>query len=341
MNLTVIIIIGIAIAFLFDFVNGMNDAANSIATIVATKVLTPFQAVLWAAFFNFAAVFIFHVGVANTVGKGIIDISIINQMKGSAESAYSTYIVVSAVIGAVIWSFFCTKLGLPISVSHALIGGLIGPALFFFGTKALVLSGIFKVALFIILSPLIGFLLGYFIMIITMYVFRRANPTKVEHWFHYLQLCSSAVFSLGHGSNDAQKTMGIVTMLLVCGGFIDTFEIPTWVIFACYTCIALGTITGGWKVIRTLGDRLTPLKPVHGFCAETAGAITLIGTALAGIPVSTTHTITGSIVGVGITRRVSAVRWATTKNIIWAWVLTIPIAMIFSAFIYWIFTLFM
>jgi len=330
MDTTIVIIVGIVIAFFFDFINGMNDAANSIATIVGTKVLTPLQAVLWAAFFNFAAVFIFHVGIANTIGKGIVDTSIINE-----------YVIISAVVGAVIWAFSCTKLGLPISVSHSLIGGLIGPALFFFGSTALVVSGIVKVTLFIVLSPLIGFILGYFIMIITMYVFRKSNPSKVEHWFHYMQLFSSAIFSLGHGSNDAQKTMGIITMLLVFGGFIDTFEVPNWVIFSCYTCISLGTIIGGWKVIRTLGDKLTPLKPVHGFCAETAGALTLIGTALGGIPVSTTHTITGSIVGVGITRRVSAVRWATTKNIVWAWVLTIPIAMVLSAIIYWLFTFFM
>ena len=329
MDTTIVIIVGIVIAFFFDFINGMNDAANSIATIVATKVLTPLQAVFWAAFFNFVAAFTFHVGIANTIGKGIVDTSIINE-----------YVIISAVVGAVIWAFTCTKLGLPISVSHSLIGGLIGPALFFFGSKALVVSGIIKVMLFIVLSPLIGFILGYFIMIITMYIFRKSNPTKVEHWFHYMQLFSSAIFSLGHGSNDAQKTMGIITMLLVCGGFIDTFEVPNWVVFSCYTCISLGTITGGWKVIRTLGDKLTPLKPVHGFCAETAGALTLIGTALGGIPVSTTHTITGSIVGVGITRRISAVRWATTKNIVWAWVLTIPIAMVLSAIIYWVFTFF-
>jgi len=325
----IVIIIGIVIAFLFDFLNGMNDAANSIATIVATKVLTPFQAVLWAAFFNFAAVFIFHVGVANTVGKGIVEPQIVNE-----------FVIISAIIGAVLWVFFCTRFGLPISVSHALIGGLIGPALFFFGPQALVLSGIFKVVIFIILSPLIGFLLGYFIMIITMNVFRRFNPNKVEHIFRYLQLLSSAIFSLGHGSNDAQKTMGIITMLLVSAGYLDAFEVPTWVIFSCYTCISLGTLFGGWKVIRTLGDKLTALKPVQGFCAETAGAMTLIGTALAGIPVSTTHTITGSIVGVGVTRRMSAVRWGTTKNIVWAWLFTIPIAMLMSGAIYWIFTFF-
>ena len=325
----IVIIIGIVIAFLFDFLNGMNDAANSIATIVATKVLTPFQAVLWAAFFNFAAVFIFHVGVANTVGKGIVEPQIVNE-----------FVIISAIIGAVLWVFFCTRFGLPISVSHALIGGLIGPALFFFGPEALVFSGIFKVVIFIVLSPLIGFLLGYLIMILTMNVFRRFNPNKVEHIFRYLQLFSSAIFSLGHGSNDAQKTMGIITMLLVSAGYLDAFEVPTWVIFSCYTCISLGTLFGGWKVIRTLGDKLTALKPVQGFCAETAGAMTLIGTALAGIPVSTTHTITGSIVGVGVTRRMSAVRWGTTKNIVWAWLFTIPIAMLMSGAIYWIFTFF-
>ncbi|MDD2621637.1 MAG: inorganic phosphate transporter [Bacteroidales bacterium] len=325
----IIIIIGIIIAFLFDFLNGMNDAANSIATIVATKVLTPFQAVLWAAFFNFAAVFVFHVGVANTVGNGIVQPQIVNE-----------YVIISAIIGAVLWVFFCTKFGLPISVSHALIGGLIGPALFFFGTEALVFSGIFKVLLFIVLSPLLGLLLGYFIMILTMRVFRKANPNKVEHLFRYLQLVSSAVFSLGHGSNDAQKTMGIITMLLVSAGYLETFEVPNWVIISCYTCISLGTLVGGWKVIRTLGDKLTALKPVQGFCAETAGAVTLIGTALGGIPVSTTHTITGSIVGVGVTRRMSAVRWGTTKNIVWAWLFTIPVAMLMSGGIYWVFTLF-
>ncbi|MDX9889634.1 MAG: inorganic phosphate transporter, partial [Bacteroidales bacterium] len=268
----IIIIIGIIIAFLFDFLNGMNDAANSIATIVATKVLTPFQAVLWAAFFNFAAVFVFHVGVANTVGNGIVQPQIVNE-----------YVIISAIIGAVLWVFFCTKFGLPISVSHALIGGLIGPALFFFGTEALVFSGIFKVLLFIVLSPLLGLLLGYFIMILTMRVFRKANPNKVEHLFRYLQLVSSAVFSLGHGSNDAQKTMGIITMLLVSAGYLETFEVPNWVIISCYTCISLGTLVGGWKVIRTLGDKLTALYPVQGFGAETAGAVTLIGTALGGI----------------------------------------------------------
>lgn len=325
----IIIIIGIIIAFLFDFLNGMNDAANSIATIVATKVLTPFQAVLWAAFFNFAAVFVFHVGVANTVGNGIVQPQIVNE-----------YVIISAIIGAVLWVFFCTKFGLPISVSHALIGGLIGPALFFFGPEALVFSGIFKVLLFIVLSPLLGLLLGYFIMILTMRVFRKANPNKVEHLFRYLQLVSSAVFSLGHGSNDAQKTMGIITMLLVSAGYLETFEVPNWVIISCYTCISLGTLVGGWKVIRTLGDKLTALKPVQGFCAETAGAVTLIGTALGGIPVSTTHTITGSIVGVGVTRRMSAVRWGTTKNIVWAWLFTIPVAMLMSGGIYWVFTLF-
>ena len=246
----------------------------------------------------------------------------------------------AALIGAFIWLFICTHFGLPISVSHALIGGLIGPALFFHGPSALVASGIFKIALFIVLSPLIGFILGYLIMILTMLIFRKQSPLKVDHLFRYLQLLSSAIFSLGHGGNDAQKTMGIITILLYSGGAISTPDVPMWVVYACYTTISLGTLTGGWKVIRTLGTGLTDLKPVQGFCAETAGAMTLIGTALLGIPVSTTHTITGSIVGVGITRRFSAVRWATASHIVVAWVLTIPAALLVSALVYWIMSFF-
>lgn len=327
--LPTVIIIGVVIALAFDFLNGMNDSANSIATVVATKVLTPLQAVIWAAFFNFMAAFIFGTHVADTVGKGIVNPDLVNE-----------YFILAALIGAFIWLFICTHFGLPISVSHALIGGLIGPALFFHGPSALVFSGILKIALFIVLSPLIGFVLGYFMMILTMLIFRKKSPLKVDHLFRYLQLLSSAVFSLGHGGNDAQKTMGIITILLYSGGALAAPEVPTWVIFACYTTISLGTLTGGWKVIRTLGDGLTDLKPVQGFCAETSGAITLIGTALFGIPVSTTHTITGSIVGVGITRRFSAIRWATASHIVVAWVLTIPAALLVSAFVYWIMSFF-
>jgi inorganic phosphate transporter, PiT family len=326
-----IVVIAIVIALLFDFLNGMNDAANSIATIVSTKVLPPFLAVVWAAFFNFAAVFFFGVHVATTIGKGIVDPAIINE-----------FIILAALIGSVIWVFACTQLGLPISVSHALIGGLIGPALLVGGKAVLMSAGIIKVTVFIVLSPLLGLLLGYFLMILTMLVFRRSAPMKVDHLFRGLQLLSSAVFSIGHGSNDAQKTMGIISILLFSTGHLGTeFHVPYWVIIASYSAISLGTLIGGWKVIKTLGLSLTDLKPVHGFCAETAGAITIIGSSLAGIPVSTTHTITGSIMGVGMTRRLSAVRWGIAGKIAVAWVLTIPGTIVISAGVYWVISLFL
>lgn len=330
-----VVIIAIVIALLFDFLNGMNDAANSIATIVSTKVLSPAMAVLWAAFWNFAAVAVFGVSVANTMGKGIVEPQVINE-----------FVILSALLGAVIWVWICTKFGMPISVSHAMIGGLIGPVWFGFGADFLIGSGILKIAIFIILSPLIGLVLGFLMMCLTMLLFRRTHPMRVEGIFKKLQLLSSAIFSLGHGGNDAQKTMGIIAILLfsVAGNndFISTylfdidkgFHIPTWLIFTCYSIISLGTITGGWKVIRTLGDGLAKLKPVQGFCAETAGALTLIGTALAGIPVSTTHTITGAIVGVGVTKGVASVKWATAKNIVGAWILTIPATITVSGLIY-------
>ncbi len=327
----IIVIIAVAIALIFDFLNGMNDAANSIATIVSTKVLPPFVAVIWAAFFNFAAVFLFGVHVATTIGKGIVDVSIINE-----------YIILAALIGAVIWVYLCTRLGLPISVSHALIGGLIGPGLIVGGTKVLIASGIIKVSLFIVLSPIIGLILGYLIMLGTMAVFRHKSPKKVDSLFRVLQLTSSAVFSIGHGTNDAQKTMGIIAVLLFSTGKLGAeFYVPTWVIFACYSAISLGTLAGGRKVIKTLGLSLTDLKPVQGFCAETAGAITIISSSLAGIPVSTTHTITGSIMGVGMTRRLTAVRWGIATNIVWAWVLTIPATIIISAGLYKVIELFL
>jgi PiT family inorganic phosphate transporter len=302
----------------------MNDAANSIATVVSTKVLTPNQGVAWAAFWNFAAVFIFGVHVAKTIGKGIVEAHIINE-----------YVVLSALIGAIIWVYTCTHFGLPISVSHSLIGGLIGPALLIGGTKVLIASGIIKVALFIFLSPIIGFFLGYLIMVATMWIFRRRSPRKVDGIFRVMQLLSSAVFSLGHGSNDAQKTIGIITILLFSTGYLQgDFHVPTWVIFASYITIGAGTLAGGWKVIKTLGTSLTHLKPVQGFCAETAGAITVIGSTLGGIPVSTTHTITGSIMGVGSVKRLSAVRWGVAGNIVLAWVLTIPATIVMSGLAY-------
>ncbi|TSA37956.1 MAG: inorganic phosphate transporter [Porphyromonadaceae bacterium] len=328
--MTILVIIIILIALAFDFLNGMNDAANSIATVVSTKVLTPTQGVVWAAFWNFAAVFIFGVHVAKTIGKGIVDANVINE-----------YVVLSALIGAIVWVYTCTHFGLPISVSHALIGGLVGPALLIGGTKALIAAGLIKVTLFIFLSPIIGFFLGYLIMVGTMWLFRKRSPRKVDGIFRVMQLLSSAVFSLGHGSNDAQKTIGIITILLFSTGNLQgEFHVPTWVIFASYITIGAGTLAGGWKVIKTLGSSLTHLKPVQGFCAETAGALTVIGSTLGGIPVSTTHTITGSIMGVGSVKRLSAVRWGVAGNIVLAWVLTIPACIIISGGTYLIIKLF-
>ncbi len=321
--MTLIIVI-IIIALLFDFLNGMNDAANSIATIVSTKVLSPIGAIIWAAFFNFAAVFIFGLHVANTIGKGIVDPAVLNE-----------YLILASLLGAISWVAICTKFGLPISVSHALIGGLVGPAIVKGGFGVLIPAGINKVLIFIVLSPIIGIFVAYFLMILTMFLFRKYAPRRVDNIFRGMQLLSSAIFSLGHGSNDAQKTMGIIAVLLFTTGNLGPeFHVPNWVVFACYTAIALGTLAGGWKVIKTLGHSLTHLKPVQGFCAETAGAVTVIGSSLFGIPVSTTHTITGAIMGVGMTRRLSAVRWGIAGNIIGAWVLTIPLTALFSAGIY-------
>lgn len=326
-----VVIIAIVIALLFDFLNGMNDAANSIATVVSTKVLSPLYAVLWAAFFNFVAVFFFGVHVATTIGKGIVDPVIVNE-----------YIILGALIGSVIWVYTCTRFGLPISVSHALIGGLMGPAIIKGGIAVLIPAGITKVLLFILLSPLIGLVLGFLIMVLTMIFFRKTSPRRVNSLFRILQLVSSAVFSLGHGSNDAQKTMGIIAVLLFSTGSLGSdFYVPAWVIFSCYSAIALGTLIGGWKVIKTLGLGLTCIKPVQGFCAETAGALTIIGSTLAGIPVSTTHTITGSIMGVGLTRGASSVRWKIATNIILAWILTIPGTMILSGAVYYLISLFL
>jgi PiT family inorganic phosphate transporter len=332
-----IVIIGVLLALLFDFLNGMNDAANSIATVVSTNLLSPNVAVVWAAFWNFAAVGVFGVHVANTMGKGIVDPSVVNP-----------YLILSALIGAVIWVYVCTHFGLPISVSHALIGGLIGPVLFVFGSKSLFLAGIMKVALFIVLSPMIGMLLGFIMMALSLFLFKKQNPKKVEKSLRLLRLFSSAVLSLGHGGNDAQKTMGIIAILLfsVAGTneFVGSylydpargFHVPFWLIISCYSVIALGTITGGWKVIKTLGNGLSKLKPIQGFSVETAGAMTLAGTAFLGIPVSTTHTITGSIIGVSVTKGVASVRWATAKNIVAAWIFTIPATLLISGTIYYI-----
>jgi inorganic phosphate transporter, PiT family len=319
-----LVIIGVIIALTFDFLNGMNDAGNSIATIVSTKVLPPYLAVIWAAFFNFAAAFLFEHHVANTVGKGIVDTTFVNP-----------YFIIAALVGASAWVFFCARKGIPISVSHSLIGGLIGCGLIEGGTQALYYSGISKVIAFIVISPAIGMVLGYFISITTLAAFKKTSPRKVDKLFRGLQLFSSAIFSLGHGANDAQKTMGVIALLLFSTGYLgNNFHIPLWVVFSAYGAISLGTLTGAWKTIKTLGVGLTHLKPFQGFCAETGGAIMIITNSFLGIPVSTTHTITGSIIGVGMTKRVSAVRWGLASNIIIAWIITIPSTMIVAGAIY-------
>jgi len=323
MDPTILSVIIIILALVFDFLNGMNDAANSIATIVSTRVLTPRLAVLWAAFFNFAAAFIFGVGVAKTIGKGVV-----------SPEVLSTWFVLAVLSGAIVWTYTCTMLGLPISVSHSLVGGIIGAGLVKGGVKVLMMESIIKIAAFIILSPLIGFLLGISFSVASTWIFRRWSPWRVDRLFRAGQLLSSALFSLGHGANDAQKTMGIIVMVLVASGWQEGFHVPLWVIISCYLAIALGTLIGGWRVIKTLGMRVTRLVPVGGFCAETAAAASIIGSSLGGIPVSTTHTITGGIIGVGSLRRLSAVKWGVAGNIVVAWVLTMPGAALISALAY-------
>ena len=316
----ILVIVIIFLALLFDFINGMNDAANSVATIVSTRVLSPRQAVLWAAFFNFAAAFLFGVHVANTIGQGIINTEIV-----------SAPMILATLIGAIVWSYVCTHMGFPISVSHSLVGGLVGAALAKSGIKALVFSGLLKISLFIVLAPLIGLILGYMFMILVMRICHKKSPQTVDRWFRRLQLVSAALYSIGHGTNDAQKTMGIIALLLFSTGHLSTFYVPFWVIISCYLAISLGTLSGGWKVIETLGMKMTKLKPVHGFSAETAAASSILFSTFLGIPVSTTHTITGAIIGVGATSHLSAIRWGLAYRIVWAWILTIPGSALISA----------
>jgi len=318
------VILIISIALLFDFLNGMNDAANSVATVVSTRVLSPHLAVIWAAAFNFLAAFFFGVHVARTIGMGVINPSIISPV-----------LILIALISAVLWTHFCTKAGLPISVSHALIGGLIGSGIAKAGFQALVVSGVLKICLFIVLSPLIGFLLAMIIMVVVYRVCRHSNLRKIDVWFRRLQLVSAGFYSLAHGTNDAQKTMGVISVLLYSTGYLGkTFYVPFWVIISCYLAIAMGTLAGGWKVIETLGMKMTKLKPVHGFSAETASAATIIFSSLIGVPVSTTHTITGAIIGVGAVTKFSAIHWGVAYKIIWTWVLTIPSTALFSALLW-------
>ena len=311
----------IAVALVFDYINGFHDAANSIATVVSTRVLTPMQAVAWAAFFNFVAAFGFGVQVAKTVGKGVVQPAVVDQ-----------WVILGALTGAIAWNLITWYYGIPSSSSHALIGGFSGAAVAKAGWGALIPSGLLKITVFIVLAPVIGMILGFALMVATLWIFRGVRPSRVDALFRRLQLVSAAFYSLGHGTNDAQKTMGIIAILLFSGGYLGPeFYVPFWVVLAAHAAMALGTMSGGWRIVKTMGMRLTKLRPVGGFCAETAGAVMLIGTAIGGIPVSTTHTITGSIMGVGATQRFSAVRWGLGARIVWAWILTIPLSGIIAA----------
>jgi inorganic phosphate transporter, PiT family len=330
MDANLLAVIGlIFVALIFDYINGFHDAANSIATIVSTRVLSPGQAVIWAAVFNFIAAFTFGTAVAKTVGSGLVDISIV------------TFAVIFAgLIGAIVWDLITWYFGLPTSSSHALIGGYAGAAVAKSGMSAIIASGWTKTLIFIVLAPLMGMVLGFFIMMATMWVFHGFAPARVDRWFRRLQLFSAAAYSLGHGGNDAQKTMGIIAGVLVAGGYLQLVDghlpIPFWVIMAAHAAIALGTLSGGWRIIHTMGSKITKLQPVGGFAAETAGAISLFTATHLGIPVSTTHTITGAIIGVGSIKRLSAVRWGVAGRIVWAWILTIPASAAIAAFVYWI-----
>jgi len=325
-----IVVLIISLALIFDFYNGMNDAANSIATVVSTRVLTPFQAVAWAAFFNFIAAFTFGIGVATTIGKGIVDVNVVDN-----------FVIFSGILGAVILTASATHFGLPISVSHAIIGGYGGAAIIKAGVGALIISGYTKVLIFIFLAPIIGMIMASFFSILTIWIVKDMNPRKVDKQFRRLQLLSAAIYSLSHGSNDAQKTIGIITVVLFTNRILgSTFYVPFWVIILSHAFIALGTLFGGWKVIKTLGMRITKLTPFGGFSAETSAGLTIIWATLLGIPVSTTHTITGAIIGVGSVKGFSAVRWGVAKNILWAWVLTIPLSALFAMLTYLIITKF-
>jgi inorganic phosphate transporter, PiT family len=319
----------ILVALIFDFINGFHDAANSIATVVSTRVLTPGKAVVWAAVFNFVAAFTFGTAVAKTVGAGLVDISIV-----------SFSVIFAGLIGAIIWDLITWYYGLPTSSSHALIGGYAGAAITKAGWSAIILSGWTKTLVFIVLAPLIGLGLGFGLMVAILWIFRRASPGRVDQWFRRLQLLSAAAYSLGHGGNDAQKTMGIIAGALVAGGYLGLdnghLPIPLWVVLSAHAAIALGTLSGGWRIIHTMGSKITKLQPVGGFAAETAGAISLFTATYLGVPVSTTHTITGAIIGVGSIRRLSAVRWGIAGRIVWAWILTIPASAIIAAVTYWI-----
>jgi PiT family inorganic phosphate transporter len=321
-SFTVVVVI-ILVALTFDFLNGFHDAANSIATVVSTRVLSPQKAVLWAAFFNFVAAFVMGTAVAKTMGKGMIDLAVVTNE-----------VILAGLIGAIAWNLFTWYYGLPVSSSHALIGGYAGSAVAKAGPSAILLSGWTKTLIFIVLAPLMGLFVGFLLMVLVSWTFRRWHPFKLDQLFRRMQLVSAGLYSLGHGGNDAQKTMGIITGLLVSGGYLKTFDVPLWVILISHAAIALGTMFGGWRIVKTMGTKITKLQPMGGFCAETSGAITLFVATHLGIPVSTTHTITGAIIGVGATRRISAVKWGVAGRIVWAWVLTIPLSAAVSALSY-------
>ncbi|GAA3990016.1 inorganic phosphate transporter [Comamonas faecalis] len=322
-----VVVVLVALAILFDFMNGFHDAANSIATVVSTGVLRPGQAVIFAAFFNVFAIFVFHLSVAATIGKGIADPGVVD-----------THVIFGALIGAITWNVITWYYGIPSSSSHALIGGIVGAVMAKSGVDALVASGIVKTVAFIFISPLLGYVLGSLMMVLVAWIFRRTRPSRVDKWFRRLQLVSAGAYSLGHGGNDAQKTIGIIWLLLIATGYSQVSEgaPPAWVIIACYSAIGLGTMFGGWRIVKTMGQKITKLKPVGGFCAESGGALTLFFATWLGVPVSTTHTITGAIVGVGSTQRASAVRWGVAGNIVWAWILTIPASAFVASMAYWL-----
>jgi inorganic phosphate transporter, PiT family len=324
------------LAFAFDYMNGFHDAANSIATVVSTGVLRPGQAVVFAAFFNFVAYFVFHLSVAATIGKGIVMPNVVD-----------THVIFGALIGAITWNVVTWYYGIPSSSSHALIGGIVGAVIAKAGASSLIATGVLKIVAFIFISPFLGFVLGSLMMVAVAWICRRAKPSQTDRWFRRLQLVSAAAYSLGHGGNDAQKTAGIIWLLLIAATTAGVQGLPTWmmatkdylpiwVVIACYVCIGAGTMFGGWRIVKTMGQKITKLKPVGGFCAETGGAITLFTATAMGIPVSTTHTITGAIVGVGSTQRMSAVRWGVAGNIVWAWIFTIPASAFVAAIAYWI-----
>lgn len=326
--MSTLVIVTIISALIFDFINGFHDAANSIATIVSTRVLRPHWAVVWAAFFNFVAFLFFGLQVATTIGKGVIDPHIIDS-----------HVVFSALMGAIVWDLITWYYGIPSSSSHALIGGLGGAAVAKAGAGALNFWGFAKIGISIVLSPLLGMVLGFLFMWIVSLLFFRSTPRKVDRWFRRLQLVSASLYSLGHGGNDAQKTMGIIAVLLFSTGYLGPeFHVPIWVVLSCHAAMGLGTLFGGWRIVETMGMKITKLKPVGGFCAETSGAVTLFLATGLGVPVSTTHTITGSIIGVGSMTKFSAIRWGVAERIIWAWILTIPASAFVAGVGWWVCT---